>query len=82
MACGAATRGADGTARWVGVGVSANNLMSTATVVTARAARNLHMEIGAMKRVTAGPSLKGTGTVSARSFLHRKVGREACLLLS
>ena len=32
-------RGADGTARWVGLGVIANNLMSTATFVTARATR-------------------------------------------
>ena len=32
-------RGADGTARWVGLGVIANNLISTATFVTARAAR-------------------------------------------
>ena len=32
-------RGADGTARWVGLGVIANNLMSAATFVTARAAR-------------------------------------------
>jgi IS5 family transposase len=32
-------RGADGTARWVGLGVIANNLMSTATFVTARAPR-------------------------------------------
>jgi IS5 family transposase len=31
-------RGADGTARWVGLGVIANNLMSTATFVNARAA--------------------------------------------
>jgi IS5 family transposase len=30
-------RGADGTARWVGLGVIANNLMSTATFVNARA---------------------------------------------
>jgi IS5 family transposase len=32
-------RGADGTARWVGLGVIANNLMSTAAFVNARAAR-------------------------------------------
>jgi IS5 family transposase len=32
-------RGADGTARWVGLGVIANNLISTATFVTARATR-------------------------------------------
>jgi transposase, IS5 family len=32
-------RGADGTARWVGLGVIANNLMSTATFVNARATR-------------------------------------------
>jgi transposase, IS5 family len=31
-------RGADGTARWVGLGVIANNLMSTATFLNARAA--------------------------------------------
>ena len=32
-------RGTDGTARWVGLGVIANNLISTATFVTARATR-------------------------------------------
>ena len=32
-------RGADGTARWVGLGVIANNLMSTATFAAARATR-------------------------------------------
>ena len=32
-------RGADGTARWVGLGVIANNLISTATFVTARSER-------------------------------------------
>jgi hypothetical protein len=53
-------RGADGTARWVGLGVIANNLMSTATFVTTRATRlNAHMEIGEMKRLNSGGPLQG-----------------------
>jgi hypothetical protein len=50
-------RGADGTARWVGLGVIANNLMSTATFVNARVTRSgTQHEIGEMKRLTSGPA--------------------------
>ncbi len=51
--------GADGMARWVGLDVIANNLVSTATFVSAI-------------RQQAG-SRMDRRTVSARSFLHQKV---------
>jgi IS5 family transposase len=60
-------RGADGTARWVGLGVIANNLRSTAAFMNKRATSSYtQMEIGRMQRPDSRPAARKRQTQALR----------------